>query len=85
MALAVETTTELLALLPKAFYSPAEVARLASVSSSTILNYVHDGRLAAVRLSGRTYRIPRKAVIRLLALDAPAPSLMVDGAHDVRI
>ncbi len=84
MALAVETT-ELLVLLPKAFYSPAEVARLASVSSSTILNYVHDGRLPAVRLSERTYRIPRKAVIRLLALDAPAPSVTVDGARDVEI
>ena len=74
---------ELLELLPKAFYSPAEVAELASVSSSTILNYVHDGRLVAVRLSERTYRIPRKAVIRLLALDATGPSLTEDASRDV--
>ena len=59
--------------LHKSFYSPAEVAELASVSSSTILNYIHDGRLAAVKLSERTYRIPRKAVIRLLGLEAPSP------------
>ena len=58
---------ELAVRLTKAFYSPGEVAELASVSSSTILNYIHDGRLAATRLSDRVYRIPRKAVIRLLA------------------
>jgi excisionase family DNA binding protein len=53
-------------LLTKPFYAPSEVAQLASLSNSTILNYIHDGRLAAVKLSERTYRIPRKAVIRLL-------------------
>jgi excisionase family DNA binding protein len=83
MTLAVEPTTDLRELLPKAFYSPAEVAELASVSSSTILNYVHDGRLAAVRLSERTYRIPRKAVIRLLALDASEPVVAVDPSREV--
>lgn len=83
MALAIESSADLLELLPKAFYSPAEVAELASVSSSTILNYVHDGRLAAVRLSERTYRIPRKAVIRLLALDASAPVVAVDPSREV--
>ena len=57
--------------LTKSFYSPSEVADIASVSSSTILNYIHDGRLAAVKLSERTYRIPRKAVLRLLGLETP--------------
>lgn len=73
MTIASALTPELVELLPKAFYSPAEVAELASLSSSTILNYIHDGRLASVKLSERTYRIPRKAVIRLLGLEAPAP------------
>lgn len=59
-------------LLTKPFYAPREVAQLASLSNSTILNYIHEGRLAAVKLSERTYRIPRKAVIRLLELEAPA-------------
>jgi len=76
-------STELSELLPKAFYSPGEVAELASLSSSTILNYIHDGRLAAVRLSERTYRIPRKAVIRLLGLGAPAPVLVEDPTRSV--
>ena len=78
MALADAPSAELLELVPKAFYSPSEVAELASLSSSTILNYIHEGRLAAVRLSERTYRIPRKAVIRLLGLEAPAPIVIED-------
>ena len=83
MALADRPSAELLELLPKAFYSPAEVAQLASLSSSTILNYIHDDRLAAVRLSERTYRIPRKAVIRLLGLDAPAPVVTEDPSAPI--
>jgi excisionase family DNA binding protein len=72
-------------LLPKAFYSPGEVAALASLSSSTVLNYIHEGRLAAVRLSERTYRIPRKAVIRLLGLEAAEPTLIEDQSGTVSI
>jgi excisionase family DNA binding protein len=62
--------------LRKSFYSPGEVAELAGVSSSTILNYVSSGRLPAVRLSERTIRIPRKAVIRLLGLESPPPEIL---------
>lgn len=72
-------------LLPKAFYSPSEVATLASLSSSTVLNYIHEGRLVAVRLSERTYRIPRKAVIRLLGLEAAEPTLIEDPSGTVSI
>ncbi len=50
----------------KSFYSPHEVAAMASVHPSTILNYIAAGRLYAVKLSERTYRIPVRAVIRLL-------------------
>lgn len=79
---AVDAPEDLASMLPKAFYSPGEVADLASVSSSTILNYIHSERLAAVRLSERTYRIPRKAVLRLLGLPAPEPTLLRDpNAH----
>lgn len=72
-----QPSRELAARLTKAFYSPAEVAELASVSSSTILNYIHDGRLAAVKLSDRVYRIPRKAIIRFLAPDEAVPTRRV--------
>ena len=50
----------------KSFYSPHEVAEMASVHPSTILNYIASGRLYAVRLSARTFRIPVRAVIGLL-------------------
>ena len=83
MVVADTPSAELAELLPKAFYSPSEVAALASLSSSTILNYIHDGRLAAVRLSERTYRIPRKAVIRLLGLGALAPVVVVAPSRRV--
>ncbi len=69
--------------LTKAFYSPAEVAALASVSSSTVLNYIHAGKLAAVRLSERTYRIPRKSVILLLGLEAPPVQVFRDPDGEV--
>lgn len=85
MAIASAPPADLLEQLHKAFYSPGEVAELASLSNSTILNYIHDGRLAAVKLSERTYRIPRKAVIRLLGLDAPAPIVTTDPTQTVDI
>jgi len=52
--------------LTKSFYSPHEVAAMADVHPSTILNYIASGHLYAVKLSERTYRIPVRAVIGLL-------------------
>ncbi len=73
MAFANAPSPDAIEALTKAFYSPSEVAALVSLSRSTILNYIHEGRIAAVQLSERTYRIPRKAVIRMLELSAPPP------------
>lgn len=50
----------------KAFYTPAEVAELARVDPKTVMNWIHEGQLDAVRLSPRIYRIPLGAVIKLL-------------------
>ena len=58
----------------KSFYSPHEVAAMASVHPSTILNYIAMGRLYAVKLSERTYRIPVRAVIGLLEPECLTPS-----------
>lgn len=49
-----------------ALYTPAEVARLLRVHPRTILNWVHDQRLDAIRLSERVYRIPRAALVKHL-------------------
>jgi len=51
----------------RAFYTPAEVAALARVDPKTILNWIHAGRLYAVPLSPRVYRVPLGAVMKLLA------------------
>jgi excisionase family DNA binding protein len=72
----------------KAFYSPREVAEMASLHPSTILNYIAAGRLYAVKLSERTYRIPARAVIGLLEPERLSPSSMIeepdaDVEHDL--
>jgi excisionase family DNA binding protein len=74
--------------LTKSFYSPHEVAALAGVHPSTILNYIAAGRLYAVKLSERTYRIPARAVIGLLEPERRAQSSVslepdADVEHEV--
>ncbi len=65
MALAPELIAEPTLALDKPFYSPSEVAEIAKVSPATIHNWIKAGKLVAIRLSERTYRIPRKSVLRL--------------------
>jgi len=50
----------------KAFYSPREYAALAGVDPSTVMDYIHRGKLYAVKLSDRVYRVPLAAVISAL-------------------
>jgi excisionase family DNA binding protein len=71
--------------LTKAFYSPAEVAEMIDVHPTTILNYIRDDKLYAVRLSERTIRIPARAVQKFLAPEgARAPRLIERPHADVR-
>jgi excisionase family DNA binding protein len=60
----------------KSFYTPHEVAEMARVHPSTVLNWIATDKLYAVKLSERTYRIPLKAVLTLLEPDRVAPSSM---------
>ena len=70
--------------ITKAFYSPREVAEMASLHPSTILNYIASGRLYAVKLSERTYRIPARAVIGLLEPERlSSSSVAVDADADI--
>lgn len=64
--------------LDKPFYSPAEVANLAGLHSSTILNYIRDGKLYAVKLSERTYRIPLRSVLKLMDPESVSPPTVVE-------
>lgn len=71
--------------LTKAFYSPAEVAKLIDVHPTTILNYIRDGKLYAIRLSERTIRIPARSVLKLLAPEEARAPRHVERPHeDVR-
>jgi excisionase family DNA binding protein len=72
--------------LDRALYSPAEVAEILRVHPSTILNYIHTGRLFAIQLSERTYRIPARAILKLVApevVSAPQVRERPDEAGDV--
>lgn len=83
MAMAAEQLTEPVLVLDKPFYSPTEVGQMARVSNATILNWIKAGRLVAVRLSERTYRIPRKSVMRLLGMETVAPVIISEPDADV--
>jgi excisionase family DNA binding protein len=57
----------------KPYYSPSELAVITSQHPSTILRYIHEGKLPAVKLSERAYRIPLGAVLAWLAPDELSP------------
>ena len=72
---------DLLTELNQPFYSPAEVARLAGLHPSTILGYIHAGRLYAIKLSQRTYRIPNRAVLKMLAPELVTPPVIIERPY----
>lgn len=53
----------------KPYYTPGEIATLAQVDPKTVMSWIHSGKLNAVQLSARIYRVPFAAVIKLLAPD----------------
>lgn len=64
--------------LDKPFYSPAEIARIAAVHPSTVMNWIRSGRLHGVRLSQRIYRVPLAAAVQLLEPERVRPVRVVD-------
>jgi len=68
--------------LTKAFYSPAEVASMIDVHPTTILNYIRDEKLYAIRLSERTIRIPARSIQKLLAPDEVRAPRRVERPHE---
>jgi excisionase family DNA binding protein len=63
----------------KQFYSPAEVAHELGISSTTVLRLVHDGRLPALRVSERIYRIPAASFERYKAGTVEEPFMAALG------
>ena len=56
-------------LMDRRYYTPREVSDLLRVSPTTVMKMIHEGRLFAVHVSERIYRIPIGAVTRLQAGD----------------
>jgi excisionase family DNA binding protein len=69
--------------MDRRYYTPREVSELLRVSPTTVMKLIHEGRLFAVRVSERIYRIPIGAVRRLQQGDprADAPTEEVVDAH----
>lgn len=65
--------------LTQAFYSPAELAALLGLHPDTILNYIHGGKVFAIQLSARTYRIPQREVQRLIAPETIKPPRFIQS------
>lgn len=57
-------------LIARRFYTPTEAAQQLGVSSTTVMNLIHGGRLPAVRVSERIYRIPIPAFERFASGEA---------------
>ena len=57
----------------KPYYSPKELAAVLGVHRTTIDRYIREGRLRAVKLSERAYRIPLGAVLRLVSPEEIPP------------
>lgn len=68
----------------KAFYSPQEVAELAGLSTSTILNYIRSEKLYAIKLSERAYRIPLASVIATFYPELKRPPKIIQRKGDVQ-
>jgi excisionase family DNA binding protein len=46
------------------YYSPTQFGEIFGVDPSTVLNWIHSGKLYAVQLGPKTYRIPLAAVMQ---------------------
>ena len=62
--------------LTKRYLTPSEVADELSISTSTVRRLIHEGRLPAVRVSERIYRVPVPAFERFQS-GAAAPQVRV--------
>lgn len=57
-------------MIDRRFFTPAEAAQQLGVSSTTVMKLIHGGRLPAVRVSERIYRIPIPAFERFASGEA---------------
>ncbi len=67
---------------PKIFLSPAEVAAELRVSTSTVLRLIRSGKLPAIAVSERIYRIPAATLERFLNGDLDRDFPVTTRARD---
>jgi len=63
--------------LDKPFYSPEELAPMAGVPASDILDRIRSGELYAVALSPGTYRIPLRSILQWLEPESISPPTII--------
>jgi len=68
----------------KLFLSPAEVAAELDVSTTTVLRLIHTGRLPAIRVSERIFRVPVASFELFKAGAVRVPKLAPLGAATSR-
>ena len=69
----------------KRYYTPGELAAEVGISHDTVLRMIHSGRLYAVKLGPRTYRIPLGSALAVFAPHEIAPgerTALEPGAGD---
>lgn len=65
------------------YYTPAEVGAIFKVDSTTVMNWIHQGKVYALRLGPRTYRIPLAAVMRLANPEVKPTRVEIDGRKEL--
>ena len=53
-------------LLKKGFYTPKEIAEMLDVCNETIWRYIRKGKLKAIKLTERNFRIEKKELEKFL-------------------
>lgn len=58
-------------------YTIAEVSEMTKISRKTILSYIHDAKIKAIRIGG-SYRISEEALNRFIANNTVNPTIYED-------
>ena len=66
------------------YYTPTEFGKIFKVDPSTVLNWIHQGALYAVRLGPKTYRIPLAVVMQRANPQAQPTRIQIDASTELQ-
>lgn len=66
------------------YYTPTEFGKIFKVDPSTVLNWIHQGALYAVRLGPKTYRIPLAVVMQRANPQAQPTRIQIDANTELQ-